>query len=378
MWYILDMPNISADIDNLKKDLERAHTELLQMYQELGEVSFAWHDAIGYEPSQEPYEKLVGLVREKDDVDRRIEALKTAVSEMSAGDRGIEQTKLSMKELDNRFSVLISSLGAVAIEIDSAGKLPQRLKKCLEPMREYERKLGELGAKLDKYRASGPAFMVSVYEKKMDKLRMGLDSVFGETGRRIYNSGDFREVPGQRAKGILDEMDQIRFAKKNYKNDILDHKSMIDEAQGSLRSMGAFGEESRKLRELQSTQNQIADKLSDLYTEYGRTLSEGIPYWMDNQAPEELKKCCTQVIRQTGRIAHLNLNLDHLMMEHDIGIHNIQLSQLSDQMNHLNSQIQAIENQKAELQQKVDAELKAVSDLRMKQNEITKKIAQME
>ena len=378
MWYILDMPNISADIDNLKKDLERAHTELLQMYQELGEVSFAWHDAIGYEPSQEPYEKLVGLVREKDDVDRRIEALKTAVSEMSAGDRGIEQTKLSMKELDNRFSVLISSLGAVAIEIDSAGKLPQRLKKCLEPMREYERRLEELGAKLDKYRASGPAFMVSVYEKKMDKLRMGLDSVFGETGRRIYNSGDFREVPGQRAKGILDEMDQIRFAKKNYKNDILDHKSMIDEARGSLRSMGAFGEESRKLRELQSTQNQIADKLSDLYTEYGRTLSEGIPYWMDNQAPEELKKCCTQVIRQTGRIAHLNLNLDHLMMEHDIGIHNIQLSQLSDQMNHLNSQIQAIENQKAELQQKVDAELKAVSDLRMKQNEITKKIAQME
>ena len=378
MWYILDMPNISADIDNLKKDLERAHTELLQMYQELGEVSFAWHDAIGYEPSQEPYEKLVGLVREKDDVDRRIEALKTAVSEMSAGDRGIEQTKLSMKELDNRFSVLISSLGAVAIEIDSAGKLPQRLKKCLEPMREYERKLEELGAKLDKYRASGPAFMVSVYEKKMDKLRMGLDSVFGETGRRIYNSGDFREVPGQRAKGILDEMDQIRFAKKNYKIDILDHKSMIDEAQGSLRSMGAFGEESRKLRELQSTQNQIADKLSDLYTEYGRTLSEGIPYWMDNQAPEELKKCCTQVIRQTGRIAHLNLNLDLLMMEHDIGIHNIQLSQLSDQMNHLNSQIQAIENQKAELQQKVDAELKAVSDLRMKQNEITKKIAQME
>ena len=148
MWYILDMPNISADIDNLKKDLERAHTELLQMYQELGEVSFAWHDAIGYEPSQEPYEKLVGLVREKDDVDRRIEALKTAVSEMSAGDRGIEQTKLSMKELDNRFSVLISSLGAVAIEIESAGKLPQRLKKCLEPMREYERKLNELGRRL--------------------------------------------------------------------------------------------------------------------------------------------------------------------------------------------------------------------------------------
>ena len=372
------MPSIVADIENLKRELERAHSELLQMYQELGETSFAWHDAISYEPSQGPYDKLSGLVDEKIDVDRRIEALKTAVSEMSAGDQKIEQTKISMKELDKRFEVLVSSLGAVAIEIDSAGKLPQRLKKCLEPMREYEQKLNDLTAKLEKCRTSGPAFMASVYEKKIEKLRLSMDSVFGETGRRLYNSGDFREVPGQRAKGILDEMEQIRFAKKNYKNDMLDHKSMIDEAQGSLRSMGAFGEEHRKLRELQSQQNQIADKLSDLYTDYGQVLAEGIPYWMDSQAPEDLKRCCSQVIRQTSKIAHLNLSLDHLMMEKDIEIHNIQLSQLSEQMNHLNSQIQAIENQKAELQQKVDVELKAVSELKMKQNEITQKIAQME
>ena len=372
------MPNIISDIDNLKRDLERAHSELLQAYQELGEVSFAWHGAINYEPSQGAYDKLSVLANEKEDVDRRIDALKTAVSEMSVGDRKIEQTKISMKELDKRFEVLISSLGAVAIEIDSAGKLPQRLKKCLAPMREYEQKLADLNSKLEKSSASGPGFMASVYEKRMDKLRLSLDSVFSETGRRLYNSGDFREVPGQRAKGILDEMEQIRFMKKNYKNDMLDHKSMIDEAQGSLRSMGAFGEENRKLRELQSHQNQLADKLADLYTDYGQVLAEGIPYWMDNQAPDDLKKCCSLVIKQTSRIAHLNLNLDHLMMEKEIGIHNIQLSQLSDQMNHLNSQIQAIENQKAELQQKVDAELKAVSDLRMKQNAITQKIAQME
>ncbi|MBQ5364734.1 MAG: hypothetical protein IIU49_01565, partial [Spirochaetales bacterium] len=130
--------------------------------------------------------------------------------------------------------------------------------------------------------------------------------------------------------------------------------------------------------ELQGKQNAIADKLSDLYTEYGRKLSEGIPYWMDNQAPDALKKCCTQIIRQTSRIAQQNLNLDHLMMEKDIGIHNLQLAQLSEQMNHLNSQIQAIENQKAELQQKVDAELKAISDLKMKQSEISSKVTQYE
>ena len=116
-----------------------------------------------------------------------------------------------------------------------------------KPMREYEAKLNELEEKYQKCRTKGPAFMASVYEKKIQRAREDIDSVFAETGKRIYNSGDFREVPGQRAKAILDEMEQIRFERKNYKNDILDHKNMIDEAQGSLVSMGAYGEESRKL-----------------------------------------------------------------------------------------------------------------------------------
>ena len=156
------------------------------------------------------------------------------------------------------------------------------------------------------------------------------------------------------------------------------HDRLHSEAQGSLVSMGVYGEESRKLRELQGKQNELADRLSDVYTEYGQRLAEGIPYWMDNQAPEDLKKCCNQIIRQTSRIAQQNLNLEHLMMEKDIEIHNLKLSQLSEQMNHLNSQIQAIENQKAELQQRVDTELKAISDLKMKQSEITYKVTQYE
>ena len=368
------MANLNLEIDNQKREIERSRTELSQMYLELGEVAASWHDAINYEPSQEAYAKLVALLSEKDEVDRRIEALKTAVSEMSAGDRRIEQTKLSMKELDNRFSVLISSLGAVAIEADSAGKLPQRLKKCLEPMREYEARMADLNAKYERYRTKGPSIMAGMYEKKIRKARGEVDAVFSETGRRIYNSGDFREVPGHRARAILDEMEQIRAARKNYKNDILDHRNMIDEAHGSLVSMGAYGEENRRLRELQTRANTLADKLSDVYTEYGRKLAEGIPYWMDDQAPDELKNCCGRIIRQTEGIAQQNLNLDHLVIEKDIGIHNLQLSRYSEQMNHLNSQIQAIENQKAELQQKVDAELKAISELKMRQSGISEKM----
>ena len=208
-------------------------------------------------------------------------------------------------------------------------------------------------------------------------MKGSLDSIFMETGRRIYNSGNFRDVPGQRAKTILDEMEAIRFAKKNYKNDILDHKSLIDEAHGSLDSLGATGDENRKLRELQNTWDLISDRLTDRFTEYGQILAEGIPYWMYEGTPEELKRCCTVIIRQTKRIAQQNLNLEHLMMEKNIEIHNMQLSQLSEQMNHLNAQIQAIENQKSELQQRLNVELKSVSELRMKQNEISKKASEL-
>ena len=376
LCYILSMSNVNAEIDNQKREIERSRSELMRMYQELGEVAVSWHQAINYAPSQEAYERLESVADEKSDLDARINALKTAVSEVSAGDQKIEQTKLSMKELDKRYSVLISSLGAVAIEIDSAGKLPQRLKKCLEPMREYEKKLDGLYQKSERFMEKGPKVLAGIYQRKMENLKLTLDDVFAETGKRIYNSGDFREVPGQRAKGILEEMEAIRFAKKNFKNDILDHRNMIDSAQGSLKVLGAYGEEHRKLREMQSAQNSLADKLSDRYCEYGQILSEGIPLWMDDQAPEELKRCCSQIIKQMKLMAQQNLNLESLKAEKDIEIHNQLLSQLSEQMNHLNSQIQAIENQKAELQQKVDAELKQISDLRMKQNDISKKVAE--
>lgn len=371
------MSNVNAEIDSLKRDIERSRSELSQMYSELGEAASMWHRAINYEPSQEAYEKLQSVIQEKNDIEGKLNVLKNAINEVSASDRHIEETRLSLKELDRRYAVLISSLGAVAIETDSAGRLPHRLVRYLEPMRDYEKNLEKCYAKAEKFEKSGPKFMASVYKKKMEKMKGSLDSIFMETGRRIYNSGNFRDVPGQRAKTILDEMEAIRFAKKNYKNDILDHKSLIDEAHGSLDSLGATGDENRKLRELQNTWDLISDRLTDRFTEYGQILAEGIPYWMYEGTPEELKRCCTVIIRQTKRIAQQNLNLEHLMMEKNIEIHNMQLSQLSEQMNHLNAQIQAIENQKSELQQRLNVELKSVSELRMKQNEISKKASEL-
>lgn len=370
------MQNLTAEIEIQKKDIERARQELSRMYMELGQVAVSWHSAINYAPSEEAFERLVSVASEKEAVDNRIEALKGAMNEMSASDRQIEQTKLSMKELDKRYDILISSLGAVAIETDSVGKLPQRLEKCLNPMREHEARMEECRRKLEKA-GEGPSILRTIHEKKLEKLTMAMDEVFTAVGKRIYESGNFRDVPGQRAKALLDEMERIRFARKNYKNDIVDHRTAINEAQGSLVSMGALGEENRKLRELQNTANLMADRLSDRYAEYGQILGEGIDYWMDDQAPEELQKCCIHIIRQSRKISIMELNMQHTMMERDVDIHNMQMTQLSEQMNHLNSQIQAIENQKRELQARIDVELKAISDLRMKQNEISSQAAQL-
>lgn len=371
------MAGLNTEIEVLKKEMERSKQDLNLMYLELGEVAAKWHQAINYEPSQKAFEELIGVVKEKEDIDSKISAIKTAVSDMSEGDVAIERTKTTMKSLDEQYNMLISSLGAVAVEIYSAGRLPQRLERCLSPMKDYESKLESLNAKLSKYNSDGPRFMSSIYEKKVEKMKANLDDVFVEVGKRIYKSGDFREVPGQRAKAILDEMEDIRLAKDNYKNAILDQKSAMNQAQGSLQSMGAYGEESKALREYKATERQIMARLEEKYTQYGSILASGMEYWMDDQAPEDLMRCCSQIVKQNRKMSQQSFNFDHMRMSKDIEIHNLQMVKLSEQMNHLNSQIQAIENQKSELQQKIDLELKAISELKMKQNEISRQAAEL-
>ena len=363
------MSGLTADIEVLKKEMEKSQTELTGMHLELGEVAARWHDAINYAPSQEAFEKLCEIASQKDEIDRKIEALQNAVREMSSGGEQMARTKSSMKDLDIRFETLISMLGAVSVEVEASGRLPQRLSKCLEPMREYERKVKDYENRINKVGTKSKILNI-LYSKKLESLKKSLDSVFSQVGHKLYKSGDFRELPGSHAKEILEEMEQIRSMKRNYKNKLLNQKTIVDEAQGSLMNMGAFGEEGRKLKALQAQERQIMTVLEQRFTDYGKILSNGMQYWMDKEAPDELMQCCSKIVNQESNMSKQALVLEHLMMERDIEIHNMKLSQLSEQMNHLNSQMQAIENQKRDVQQKVDAELKAISDLRMKQNKL--------
>ena len=363
------MAGLNTEIEALSKEIEKAQTNLTDLHRQLGNTAAPWQNSINYAPTQEVFEELCTLVSQKDQVDDKINTLQNAIKNMSAGGEQVEKTKISMRNLDARFEVLKAMLGAVAIETQAAGKLPPRLDRFLSPMRDYEKKVSDLEAKIEK---TGPEsrFLKPFYEKRLEILKKSLDSVFAQTGKKLYDSGDFREVPGERAQEILAEMEDIRLMKRNYKSTLKDQESIVDQAQGSLMSMGAYGEEGRKLRALQTEENQIMNKLVEKFTQYGKILSDGMEYWYDSNAPDELKECCSQICNQEIYIEKKKNELEHLMMQQDIEIHEMKLSQLSDQMNHLNSQIMAIENQKSELQQKVDAELKAISDLKMKQNNL--------
>ena len=363
------MPGLNSEIEVLSKEIEKSQAVLTDLHKQLGSVAAQWHDSINYAPSQTAYEELCAVVSQKDEIDAKINTLKKAMDNMSSGGEQMEKTKVSMRNLDSRYEVLISMLGAVAIEIDAAGKLPSRLQRYLTPMRDYEKKVAELEDKIKKY-GSDSRFMGPFYTARLNNLKKTLETVFTQTGKKLYNSGNFREIPGERAAEILAEMEDIRFMKRNYKSNLKDQKSMVDEAQGSLVSMGVYGEEGRKLKALQAEERRIMSALIEKFTEYGKILAEGMDYWLDKEAPQDLLQCCMQIDSQERLIVKQKLELEHLVMQQDIEIHEMKLSQLSEQMNHLNSQIMAIENQKSELQQKVDAELKAISDLKMKQNNL--------
>ncbi len=363
------MAGLTGEIEVLRKEMEKSQNELCGLHTELGEVAAKWHKAINYAPCQNQYEKLCEVVSEKDEVDNKIEALQSAIDKMSFGGEQMAQTKSSMRDLDTRFETLLAMLGAVAVEIDASGRLPARLAKCLEPMREYERKVQDCEKHIAKAGADS-RFIGPLYNKKLERIKKSLDSVFSQVGHRLYKTGNCRDLPGEHAKDILSQMEQIRFLKRNCKNTLLDQKSMVDGAQDSLMNMGAYGEESRKLKALQGQEKQIMQILEQRFTDYGEVLADGMQFWLDKDAPEELMQCCSKIIEKENSMERQALIMQHLLMERDIEIHNMQLSQLAEQMNHLNSQLLAIENQKKELQQKVDIQLKAISELKMKQNKL--------
>lgn len=365
------MAGINTEIDALKKEMDKTQQDIENLSMELGQVAGKWHEAIHYKPSYEAYEKLYSIVKEKDEVERQIASLQGAVRLASANDQEIAKTQLSMRDLEHHFNVLIASLGAVACEVETDGRLPESLYKCLDAFHEYEKKL----KKLEASRAShSSGFGAKVSDNKIAKHKESLNDVFFETGKKILDSGDLEKVPGQRAQTIIAEMEEIIELKKNYTGIIKESETNISKAQEELRDMGAYGDEAKVLKNLQAKDRQVAGQLEVAFTEYGRALAMGIDQWLVPEATKDLKDCCTKVKNASKHLMQQTYHMDFLVFERDIEIHKNQCDSYISQADHLINQRDQIDRQIEELNQHIQQEKGAISELRKKQDIVGREV----
>ena len=374
------MAGINTEIENLKIQIEKIEQNIENQYMELGAVAGEWHEVIAYEPSNEAYADLCALVKVKDDIEGQINAVHEALKEVNSSDQEIAKTQLSMKDLDNHYNILIAKLGAVANEVDSEGRLPENIYRNLEPIKEYEKKLAAMESRrisLNQKKNSSQ-FVVSTLDKKIARHKETLNDVFFETGKRLLSSGDYRYIPGQKAISVIHEMEEVKSLKKNYRGLIKESETNITRAQGELKNMGAYGEESKMLKTLEAKDKQILGQLEVKFMEYGKMLSQGMNEWLTSDAPREIKDVCRRIRTSHINLMQQNLKMDFLMLEREIELHKSQNAAYVTQMEHLSNQRIQIDRQMAEVQSKMNDEKSAIESLRQKQTEINRNAEQLE
>ena len=371
------MAGINTEIEALKNEIEKTQQGIEVLYMELGEVAGQWHKAIGYEPSNDAFTELCEIIKVKDEIEGQMNALHGALKEVNSSDQEIAKSQLSMKDLDNHFNILIASFGAVASEVDLDGRLPENLYKCLSPIRDYEKKLASLESKRANLNDKSSQFAVSTADKRIAKHKATLNEVFFETGKRLINSGDYKLVPGQKAQSLIHEMEEVKNLKRNYRGLIKESETNITKAQGELKNMGAYGEESKMLRTLQAKDKQLLGQIEVKFTEYGKILAQGMNEWLVPDAPKALRDACKRINNAHIRLTQQNLHMDFLMLDREVEVHKSQNAAYVTQMQHLSDQRIQIDKQMADVQTRMDEEKDAIAELRQRQSVINHKVEQL-
>ena len=94
------------------------------------------------------------------------------------------------------------------------------------------------------------------------------------------------------SKYIIHEMDEVKNLKKNYHGLIRESETNITKAQGELKNMGAYGDESKMLRTLELKNKQLTGQLEVKFTEYGKVLARGMHEWLFSDSPKDLRDVC--------------------------------------------------------------------------------------
>lgn len=358
----------NAEIDKLRKEAEKAEKALCSLYADLGAVACTYHKAINVTDSNGVYSDICDVTDERDSVEERINEIKGAVNALSEKDRHLELTNRSMSRIDERLETLISSLGAVATEMYSAGVLPEEFVRYMKPYIEYEKRLKDLEEKAKEDKGN---LFSSLKKKKVERHRGSLNSVFSECGKRLYNSSALGQLPGERAEEICKEIFEIKEQKKDFRKNIGETRTDISKTQESLKSMGVLGEEKVTLRDLEERLEGIERELDKLYEQYGRIITPTMEEWLDSLAPEDLKKACNHVTNEIKHIKQQNLNIQYLEIEQQVEGHSSHKAEFDAQISQLESQKALIDRQIAELKSKSDIESRAISDLKQQQVDIS-------
>ena len=364
------MAGINSEIDSLRQEIDRTDTSLKALYQDLGKVACTYHRAIAVQESDAVYEKICTLAGRRGDIEENMKNIRMILDRKNATGQDIRSTEESIKELESELKTQLSALGAVAAEVQSAGRLPDDLVQYMEPVRIYNQRLAELEAK------SVSGVFSAIYLRRAARYRETLNTVFYETGLALYEAGRTDDVPGQRAREIAGTLEEIAERRRSFDSLIGEKRNDLSQVEGSLAGIGApNGDISRLMRDYSFQVKEITDELDECFTEYGRIISAGMDSWLDDMAPEELKLACRRLNAGLKRKRRQHLNLNYYDLAKEIEIHGLQAKQLDGQIEALEAQRTALVRQIEELRIRRKQEDRAMAELREKQEEISRNAA---
>lgn len=360
------MAVFNSEIDSLKHDIEKSKAEMNLLCLQLGETAFQWHSCVSCPNADDAYSVLQSAIEQKKEVEKSINAVTNALDDVNSSDKEIEKSKLTVRNLDKRHETLVASLGAIAVEAYNASNLPDTLDVCMSAYCQWSSKLKSIQSKSE----TDIPLLAIIRTKLTDYHRKKINSVFYTVGKEIFKRDMQALVPGSRADHVIAELDKIQSMKLSLRNLISSKQTEINNAQSSLHDMGILGMESRKLRELETKDKQLAQNLDDLYTQYGTILANEIDSWLASSSPEQLQKICLVIKDQMRRIREQNINLRLCELERDIDIHQAQKDQYNTQLTQLEDQLRLINKHRSELSSKIAAETSTIVLLRDQQQQI--------
>ena len=360
------MPGISIDIDNLKREIRKTEEALNNFYFDLGLEGCSYHRAIDCPESNGVFQLLCSCKSQYDEVNQYIDGIRSALNQIDNADREINKNKLSIKEADERKSTLIASLGAVACELASQGKLPKSLEKCLEGARTFDAELQKRIAKRDSMDASKPSFLISIAERRVEAMKNNINSIFYETGKKLLTSENFKELQNERVQAITDELELLKAKGRNYRSIVKDSEDSKEVVRNSLK------DDNKTLREMLSRREEIKTHLDSYYTQYGEIIASDMDRWLDSGTPKQIVDICSHIRVEKKRLSKQNLNLDYLLAQKDIELSESHKEQLNVQLRHLLEQKTSVEKQIQEVQNKITSIEQNVENLRLRQTQVSR------